>query len=255
MRSSYVTPAIVLRSRSYGESDKIVSFFTENYGKVTGIAKGAKNSKRRFVNSLEPFSYVQLRFQDYAHGSLAFIHASDFIQVFKRLTSTLEKIALASFLVEVTDELTKERDENAALFEHLRNGLRFIETERESEAFLVFYELKLLRLVGYQPFLSSCRRCRKSWNGEETNRWNFCFGDGGILCAACSLFRKDSFPVSQKSLSLLSLLQTDDFSQVDSAEVSRTAFGEPRILLHRFIQFHINKSLKSSAFLDAVFLP
>jgi len=52
MRANYLTPAIVLRSRPFGESDKIVSFLTESYGKLTGIAKGAKRSRKRFVNPL-----------------------------------------------------------------------------------------------------------------------------------------------------------------------------------------------------------
>ena len=48
------TPALVLRGRTHGESDKIVTFLTRDWGKVTGIAKGAKRSQRRFVNVLEP---------------------------------------------------------------------------------------------------------------------------------------------------------------------------------------------------------
>ena len=66
MRSSQTTAAIVLRHRPYGESDKIVSFLTEDFGKLTGIAKGAMRSRQRFVNSLEPFSLVNLRFHDRA---------------------------------------------------------------------------------------------------------------------------------------------------------------------------------------------
>ncbi|HYT53423.1 MAG TPA: DNA repair protein RecO, partial [Verrucomicrobiae bacterium] len=67
MRANHVTPAIVLRSRPFGESDKIVSFLTENYGKLTGIAKGALRSRKRFVNSLEPFALINLCFQDRPH--------------------------------------------------------------------------------------------------------------------------------------------------------------------------------------------
>jgi DNA repair protein RecO (recombination protein O) len=62
------TPAIVLRGRPHGESDKIVTFLTKDWGKVTGIAKGAKRSQRRFVNVLEPFTHVQLRFRS-SHSS------------------------------------------------------------------------------------------------------------------------------------------------------------------------------------------
>ena len=99
MRSPCVTPAIVLRSWPFGESDKIVSFLTERYGKVTGIAKGAKRSRRRFVNTLELFSLVNLRFQDRPHSALAFVYACDPIRHFKELTTSLEKIAYASYFV------------------------------------------------------------------------------------------------------------------------------------------------------------
>src|ERR671923_3096688 len=98
MRANHVTPAIVLRSRPFGESDKIVSFLSENYGKLTGIAKGAMRSRKRFVNSLEPFSLVNLRFQDRPHSNLAFILASDLSLGFKHLATSLEKISYASYL-------------------------------------------------------------------------------------------------------------------------------------------------------------
>ena len=46
--------AIVLSTRVFGESDKIVRFFTLQSGKLTGIAKGGKKSQKRFMNTLEP---------------------------------------------------------------------------------------------------------------------------------------------------------------------------------------------------------
>ncbi|HSC41785.1 MAG TPA: DNA repair protein RecO, partial [Candidatus Binatia bacterium] len=79
MRVNHVTAAIVLRNRPYGESDKIVSFFTDKFGKLTGIAKGALRSRRRFVNSLEPFSLINLKFQDPPHSNLVFIIAADLV--------------------------------------------------------------------------------------------------------------------------------------------------------------------------------
>ena len=97
MPAPLTTPAIVLRSWSFGESDKIVSFLTESHGKLTGIAKGAKRSRKRFANSLEPFSLVNLRFLDRAAG-LVFIQGCELVQVFKSLTARLDKFALSYFL-------------------------------------------------------------------------------------------------------------------------------------------------------------
>ena len=57
------TPGFVLHARPYGESDRIVTFITEKHGKLTGIAKGARNSRRRFGGTLEPFVHVRVVFQ------------------------------------------------------------------------------------------------------------------------------------------------------------------------------------------------
>ena len=62
MKSAQKTKAIVLRSIDYGESDRILTFLTDDFGKLKGIAKGARRSRRRFANALEPFSLSTLHF-------------------------------------------------------------------------------------------------------------------------------------------------------------------------------------------------
>jgi DNA repair protein RecO (recombination protein O) len=256
----------VLRSWPYGESDKIVSFFTVEHGKVTGIAKGARRSRKRFLNSLELFSFVNLRFQERANSSLAFIHACDWIRVFKDLTRNLEKIAAAAYLVEIADELTREREQNRPLFEHLMQGLTFIEEKGTSLSFLTIFEMKLLKLSGYQPMLDHCRRCREKRPGtrhEFGDRqpevpssgsragWRFSPYDGGILCEACSPFRRDTIPLSLEALDTLARIQQVASVSVPCTGISLSALKETRSVLPRFIQFQINKELKSVPFLDA----
>ena len=46
---------------------------TEQFGKVSGIAKGAKRSQRRFGGTLEPFVKVRLAFRERPRSDLAFI--------------------------------------------------------------------------------------------------------------------------------------------------------------------------------------
>lgn len=250
MRAISVTPAIVLRSWPFGESDKVVSFLTSDFGKVTGIAKGAKRSRRRFVNSLEPFSLVQLRFQDRPHSGLAFIHACDLIRPHKKLTTSLEKIAHASYMVEVTDALAGEREENRALFEHLRDGLVWVEESVPCASFLAFFELKLLRLAGYQPGLEACRRCGRPRIENERERWRFSARDGGLLCAGCCALRKETLPLSSEAIDALVELQKAAAFLACQQTSSASALREGHFALLHFIQFQTGRELKSISFLD-----
>jgi DNA repair protein RecO (recombination protein O) len=245
----HVTPAIVLRTWPFGESDKIVSFLTESHGKLTGIAKGAKRSRKRFVNSLEPFSLVNLRFQDRVHSNLAFIVASDLAFGFKHLLTSLEKISFAAYLVEITDGLIGEREENRLVFRHLKDGLTHLDERSTSLTFLTSFELKLLKLAGYQPVLDSCRRCgRMRWDQSPT-RWHFSPRDGGILCESCSRLRKEIFSLSAATLEILTNLQEEKGMPAADVSPPTGVLKEIRSVVVRFIEFHMEREIKSAVFL------
>src|SRR2546427_9712701 len=53
----YTTDALSLRTSTLGESDRIVVFLTRDRGKKRGVAKNARQSRRRFGGALEPMTY------------------------------------------------------------------------------------------------------------------------------------------------------------------------------------------------------
>jgi DNA repair protein RecO (recombination protein O) len=250
MRHDHITPAIVLRSWPFGESDKIVCFLTENHGKVTGIAKGAKRSRRRFVNSLEPFSSVTLRFQDRPHSNLAFVVAADLARSFTQLTVSLEKIAFASYMVEITGGLIGEREENSSVFQHLKDGLGYLDENDTSFRFLTIFELKLLRLTGYQPLLNECKRCGKDRFNSLTDQWHFSPRDGGVFCDACSRWTTEILPLNTKALEVLAELQAETDMMSRRVLLPFSVVKEIRFALQRFIQFRMDREIKSASFLD-----
>src|ERR1700747_2024008 len=50
--------ALILRTYPFHEADLLVTFFTRTEGKIRGVAKAAKRSKRRFGGALEPLTHV-----------------------------------------------------------------------------------------------------------------------------------------------------------------------------------------------------
>jgi len=249
MRVKHTTPAIVLRTRRFGESDKIVSFFTERYGKLTGIAKGALRSRRRFVNSLESFSLVNLAFQDRAQGNLAFLLSADLIHGFGTLTTDLDRISHASYLVEITDGLIGEREENPAVFQHLKGGLCYLAEHGTSLRFLTVFELELLRLAGYQPVLDTCKKCHQDRINGAASRWLFSPPDGGILCDPCSRSSREVMPLGATAVEILRALQTESGSLPAQIPLPLSVIKEIRSVVLRFIQFHMEREIKSAPFL------
>ena len=251
MRSSHATPAIVLRSRPFGESDKIVSLLTKDFGKISGIAKGAMRSRKRFVNSLEPLALVNLRFQERPHSSLAFILTADLTLGYRQLVNSLEAISQAAYLVEITDGLLGEREESQAVYEYLCDSLRHLEAQGASLRVLTSYELKLLRLVGYQPVLDRCRRCAKESSKGALRPWYFSPVDGGILCDSCAACRRETQPLSAAALEVLAALQSESNSLPSPFSLPLSVINEMRAVMLRLVQFHMAREIKSAAFLGS----
>jgi len=118
------TAAIVLRARDYSESDRIVTMLTREFGKLSGIAKGAKASRRRFERKLEPFSHVNLFFRRRPHGQLVFItRAEPGDSAPPTIEDDLAKIALGSYMLELEDALTSEEAEAVDAYHVLARAL------------------------------------------------------------------------------------------------------------------------------------
>lgn len=250
MPVSHITTAIVLRTRPFAESDKIVSFLTEDLGKVTGIAKGARHSRKRFANSLEPFALVKLHIQEYPNRSLVFIAAADLLLGFKHLFTSLVKISYASYMVEITEGLIAEREDNHLVFEHLKNGLGYLDENEPSLRFLTAFELTLLRLTGYKPLLDHCKYCGGKDRQQTVAQWHFSLRDGGILCPSCARTRKQTFLIGAMAVEVLKNLQAEPSAVTPRISLPSSVITEIRSLVLEFIQYHMDREVKSASFIN-----
>ena len=167
MPAEEATPAIVLRTRDYLESDRIVTLLTEQAGKLGGIAKGAKASRRRFEHRLEPFSHVMLYFRRRPHGQLVFITRAEAADLDPfRLEDDLGRLALGSYMLELAEALTSENAEAAAAYHLLAEALDALGSCEANVALRQAYELRMFRWAGFGMQFDHCRMCAESPTGS-----------------------------------------------------------------------------------------
>ncbi len=247
------TSAIVLRGRLHGESDKIVTFLTKDYGKVTGIAKGAKRSQRRFVNVLEPFTHIQLRFRPSrpTHSDeLAFIFSCDLLQSFRGPSRDLQRFALASYCSELIDVMVTGQEAGHETYTLLLDSLHGLERpEPISPAFLPTFELLLLTYTGYAPHLSDCQQCGRAVE-ETAEPWVFSPGQGGLLCVRCHERGGATLTLSSETLRLLAASRHAALTELLAESASLRVAKELRALSSGMLSRHLHRPLKSRFFLE-----
>ncbi|MGH7965972.1 MAG: DNA repair protein RecO [Candidatus Binatia bacterium] len=244
------TVAIVLRSRPHGESDKIVTFLTRDWGKVSGIAKGAKRSRRRFVNVLESFTHVQLRFRPGRTEELAFIFGCDLIRSFRSPSRDLHRFALASYIVELIDVMIAGREAGQEAYTLLLQSLTVLEEHvMLSPLFLPAFELLLLAHAGYEPHLATCQQCAVHMTGEETPLV-FSPSLGGLLCPRCRGQGGATLLLTAETLHVLRTSKSAGLASFLAMPVSPRVYREARMLVTRLLSQHLSRPLKSLAFLE-----
>jgi DNA repair protein RecO (recombination protein O) len=241
-RAIHKTRAVVLHTLDYGESDRIATFFTLEFGKVKGIAKGARRSRRRFANALEPFSCADIRFSRKG-DSLAFIDQCDVIDHFPAIRSDLEKSMSALYLVELTGAFTVEGKKNEMIFNLLSDFLSVMESGPFIHGLLSFFEIRLLHFSGYEPVLDRCALCNKPLEAESSYR--FSNSRGGLKCSRCDAFEPPAPSLSMGTIRSLIHAKDMPVGKLARLTLSRQSAQESRQLLVHFIRHLLGKELKS----------
>ena len=249
-RTELRTEAIVLRAIDYGESDRIVTFCTADFGKIRGIAKGARRSRKRFANAIEPFCCSRILFSRRSPDSLALIEGCDVLSHFPGIRSDLGKTLAASCLIDLTDQFTPEDKKSEALFCLLLDFLRLLEETALTEALLRFFEIRLLRISGYDPVLDRCISCKTPIAKEAAYRFDA--AKGGLTCNVCAPWSRDAIPVSLGTIRTLLLGRELEIDRLGRLLLSDQSADESRLLLAHFIRHILGRELKSVHVLNEI---
>ena len=142
----------MLHARPFGESDRIVTFLTESQGKLTGIAKGAKNSRRRFAATLEPFVHVRVVFRQKPTTDLAFLLRCELLEALRGFTRDLDRFAAGSYVLELTDRMVLGRETGRRRVPAGRATLGLLDDgARAMDPLLRAFELHLLAARDMDP--------------------------------------------------------------------------------------------------------
>jgi len=243
------TKAIVIKSQSLGEVDKIISFYTLNFGKVRAVARGIKRPKSRYGGSLELLNYGDLVFFFRPHKDLQIINSFDILDSFNILKDDLTKTAYAFYIVELMDAMGVEGKVNDIAFQLTLRALSTMESITHPELLIHAYELQLMSLMGFRPQLQKCVGCS---NDVTCKIFRFSSPLGGMLCSKCFYKDASALPISRGTCELMKRMQILDLSLVQRISASDTVKRELKKALSAFISFQLERQFKSLDFIDNI---
>jgi DNA repair protein RecO (recombination protein O) len=247
---AFVVESVILRSADFQERDRLVTLYSDQMGKLRGVAKGAKASRKRFGANLDLLAHVRVHGFERTHQGLVRIEGADILDYYDGIRRELRSFAFASYLAEWVDGCTAERQPLPGLLPLLLRVLTILEERKGGEGLLRIFEVKVLDLAGYRPRLDRCVTCGGPLEG--TVRINVHVERGGALCRNCA-----RGPMEGLSISLGTLRALDDARRAPLDRLHRIAFSslavkEGRDVTQSFYQYHVGRVLRSGEFLETL---
>lgn len=244
---TYRANAIVLKRVNIGETDRVVTLYTREKGKLSAVAKGARRAASKLAAATEPFNYG--RYFVAVGKDLDVITQAEGLHSFHTIRSDLDRIAYATYLLELTNALVEEREANYELFDTLLSALYLLENEIDPRIVARYFDLQIMSLTGYRPELDVCLRC-----GATPKSEGIAFSPtlGGRACDECGPLPNDVIYLSGESVGAMRLLLRADARQVAQMNISNPIKDEISEAIRWYVRYRLDRDLKSAEFIQAL---
>lgn len=231
---------IVINERAYGETSKIIDIITKKYGSISLLAKGSKKLKSDLRSVTAKMTYGYFYF-NYKENKLSTLSSVDIIDNFKEIKKDIEKISYVSFILELTNQVIKQNNDED-IFDICVNAIKKINEGYDPMVITNILELKYLSYLGVMPVIDKCSIC-----GTNKSIATLSSDKGGYVCNNCLTNEKI---VNEKTIKLIRMLYYVDISKISKLDISDSVKKEINQFLDNYYDRYTGLYLKSKSFLS-----
>jgi DNA repair protein RecO len=183
--AAVTTRAIVLRAHDYGDSSRILRFYTEAFGLLSVVAHGVRGRAGKGSGSASSFTTGELTAYVLPHRDLHTM--KDFTALTSRDALARDTLRFAGASVATELVLSHaEQERHEGLFAALERALDRVDAAEVDDlpAVALGGLWTLIDALGFAPQVGACVRCGSPLGPDEMGRFDVV--SGGVRCAACA---------------------------------------------------------------------
>lgn len=231
--SSEKSVAIVLRVIDFSETSVITTLFTEDFGKIGALAKGARRPKGPFEAALDLLAVCRIVFLHKTSDALDLLTEAKLERRFRSAGRELTRLYAGYYVAELLNDLTDPGDPHPELF-HCANQTLFDLDHGEPVPSLVLnFEISLLLAVGSVPSLDACVGCGTTV--RPAGRVAFSAIAGGVLCHQCRSGQRQVLSVSEGVIRVLRQFAESEDGAWRLVDIDRRVRGELRGVMNHYL--------------------
>ncbi len=194
------TSAIVLRVVDFSESSCVVTLYTEDFGKVSALAKGARRLRSPFEGAIDLLSICRIVFLRKSVNSLDLLTEAGLVRRFRSASTHLSRLYAAMYVIELVSALTDHADPQPALYQLTVDTLHKLDELEATGTHLLHFELQLLNQLGHLPALRQCVECGRAVDPGDHDSVAFGMLGGGVYCDQCRSGKRSVVKMQRETL-------------------------------------------------------
>lgn len=241
------TRGLVLRETNYRESDKILTVLTEDEGKITVSARGARKKSSKISAAAQLFAFSEMTIHQ--HKDRFYLNEGRTVELFTGLRRDIRRLATASYFAELLETVSDEDIQNPDILSLGLNALYLLSMGDKSEDFIkAVFELRLMCLSGYEPVLSRCAVC-----GEEPETPQLDMNGGYIFCQSCKSGEEGSFaPLCGGSVAAMRYIADSKAERIFSFSIGDDAASRLFDAAEGYVQCQLGRGFRTLDFLKGM---
>lgn len=180
----YRTEGFILKKEERGESDLLFTIYTKDFGKLDVLGKAVRKIASKLRPAAEVFYLSEVEFIQ--GKSQKILTDAISIDKFLETRKELKKTKIANKIAEVLDSLIRGQEPDEKIWQFLKELFqklnKFQLPVAGCQLFYYYFFWNFIVILGYQPELYHCVRCRKKITAEKNY---FIPKEGGITCGGC----------------------------------------------------------------------
>jgi DNA repair protein RecO (recombination protein O) len=234
--------ALVLRAIEFSETSAVVTLFTREFGRISGMAKGARRPKGPFEHALDLLGQCRIVFLRKSSGALDLLTEAKLERRFRPRGRDLASLYAGYYVAELLLELTHDYDPHPELYDRAVETLARLMQGDAVSAVVLRFELAVLKLLGHLPSLSACAECGNPLGG--TPRVSFGLLAGGALCEQCRAGKRKLVSVSRAAIDTLARFAELNGEVESALDLPQAVRGELRGVVNNYLTHLVGHRLK-----------
>ena len=239
------TKGLIIREQTVGESDKLVTALTEDFGLIKAFVRRAKTIKSQNLSATSLFAYSELSL--YRSKDAFVIDNATAIEVFFDLRRDIETLSLAQYFAQLCIFLGEEEHPSPSMLRLMLNSLYLLCQGKKSHSQIkATVELRMLTLGGYMPDLTACYRC----GTYESEVMYFDVQEGCIYCQDC--FRNNALIAPLGVITAMRYICLSDLGKVFSFNIGEENMNILSDITEKYTLSRIDGRLTTLDFYKAI---